>query len=186
MKGRYKVLITFVVIIGGFYGWLYWPDDTTDEEIADRYEGLTVKERENLYYEKYPEQKLSEDIEVWGGEKKSPTVLKTKIYESQEKFDPTLVKTAKENIPKMQSFFKTILKQCKDVKSFYEYETFLLVMEIMEEEIIEATEGTDSALTSLELLGYDKHPEVGTLISETRSLGLKISMCMDGLFSKYG
>jgi len=81
MKGRYKVLITFVVIIGGFYGWLFWPIDTTDEEIADRYEGLTVKERENLYYEKFPSQKLTEDVEVWGGPKKSPPVLETKQKE---------------------------------------------------------------------------------------------------------
>jgi len=80
MKGRYKVLITFVVIIGGFYGWLFWPNDTTDEEIADRYEGLTVKERENLYYEKFPSQKIpgyispSKEIQAI----KPPPVLETK------------------------------------------------------------------------------------------------------------
>ena len=68
MKGRYQFLITFLIIIGGFWGLVLWVNfdliiTGEREEIAEyRYEGPTVKEREDLYYEKNPSQKIIGDV----------------------------------------------------------------------------------------------------------------------------
>ena len=83
MKGRYKVLITFLIIIGGFWGFVIWANfdliiTGEREEIAEyRYEGPTVQEREDLYYEKNPSQKIIEDVSS-GEEIKQREVLKQK------------------------------------------------------------------------------------------------------------
>jgi len=123
----------------------------------------------------------------WAKQKqKQIELLKETEKREQEKFDPIVIKSAKESIPKMQSLPKEVLKQCKAIKSFSDYQIFLLAVEVMGEELIENMNRIGSALTLLELQGYDKHPEVGPLIRETRSLASATGTCIDGLVSKYG
>jgi len=101
-------------------------------------------------------------------------------------FDPTVIKLIKENIPEMQSLPKEILRQCQNVKSYSDYQTFILAVMVMEEELTETITLINSVLTDLELQGYDKHPEVGQLISETRYLASRTSACLDYLIILYG
>lgn len=123
----------------------------------------------------------------WAKQKQKQIELQKETEErEQEKFDPVVVKAAKENIPEMQSLPKEVLKQCKAVKSFSDYQIFLLAVGLMGEELTETINGINYALTLLEIQGYDKHPEVGPLIRETRSLALETGICIDELFSKYG
>ena len=106
--------------------------------------------------------------------------------EETSKFDPVVVKASKESIPEMQSLPKEILNQCKNIKSFSDYQVFILAVAIMEDELVEILELIDIALAILELQGYDKHPEVGPLIKETRSLAIETSQCLDEKMRKYG
>jgi len=110
----------------------------------------------------------------------------TEEKEQQGKFDLAVVEAAKKNIPGMQSLPKEIIKQCKAVKSSSDYQTFLIAVGVMSEQLIAITEDMNTLLTILELQGYDKHPEVGPLIRETRSLALETSDCIDELISRYG
>jgi len=103
-----------------------------------------------------------------------------------ESFDPLLVQSAKENIPGMQELPREVLKQCKAVKSLSEYQTFAVALVIMSEDMVEVLNGIDATLILLELGGYDKHPEVGPLIKETRSLAVETGDCIDDLLSRYG
>ena len=100
--------------------------------------------------------------------------------------DPAVIKAAKENIPPMQSLPKEILKQCQNVRSYSDYITFGLAVATMEDELLENINNIDAVLTVLELKGYDKHPEVGPLIKETRSLATESSECLNDLLRKYG
>lgn len=83
MKGRYQFLITILIIIGGFWGLVLWVNfdliitGEREEKAEYRYEGLTVQEREDLYYEKNPSHKIIEDISS-GEEIKQREVLKQK------------------------------------------------------------------------------------------------------------
>ena len=106
--------------------------------------------------------------------------------EETSKFDPVVVKAAKENIPEMQALPKEVLNQCKNIKSFSDYQVFSLAVAIMWDQFVETIELIDTALTILELQGYDKHPEVGPLIKETRSIAIEANQCLDEKIRKYG
>ena len=108
------------------------------------------------------------------------------LESSNTKFDTELVEAAKENIPLMQSLPREILEQCRAVKSYSDYQTFLIVVGIMSGELVENLETMDTLLTTLEIQGYDKHPEVGPLIKETRNVAMRASDCMNDLIRKYG
>lgn len=101
-------------------------------------------------------------------------------------YDPLVVKSAKANIPSMQSLFREILKQCNSVNSYSDFEIFATTIVIMQDELIQNTNNVNTVLTTLELEGYDKHPEVGPLIKETRSLALSTSSCIDRVLRIYG
>jgi len=123
----------------------------------------------------------------WAKQKQKQIELQKETEErEQEKFDPVIVSAAKKNIPGMANLPKEILKQCRAVNSVSDYETFMLAVMIMEQELLDTISGINSALTTLELLGYDEHPEVGPLIRETRSLATETSTCLDEMISKYG
>jgi len=154
----------FAILIGGVLIW-----QVTDPE------GYATFQEERERIERLEEQK-QEQIEL----------QKETEETEQEEFDPEVVKVAKENLPGMQTLPKAILKQCKAVKSFSDYQTFILEVEEMGEKLIETIKAIDSSLTSLEQQGYDKHPEVGPLITETKSLTLETGVCLDELVSKYG
>jgi len=105
---------------------------------------------------------------------------------SDDKFDPVIVAAAKKSIPEMQSLPKEILKQCKNVKSSSDYIVFGLAVEVMLDELMDGIRSIDAALTILELSGYDKHPEVGPLIKETRSISSEVITCIKELTRRYG
>lgn len=104
----------------------------------------------------------------------------------QNKFDPNVVKSAKENIPKMQELPRTILEQCKRVRSYSDYQVFTLAIKITEDDLLSTLKSMDSIITILELSGYDNHPEVGPLIRQTRSLAIETSDCLTDLTRRYG
>ncbi len=101
------------------------------------------------------------------------------------RFDPTIVASAKKNIPELQEFTKGILDECRAVKSYEDYQIFLIVLSVVGEEMIDVTYKIDAALTVLELDGYDEHPEVGPLITETRLLSLQTSGCLADMKIRY-
>jgi rRNA maturation endonuclease Nob1 len=101
-------------------------------------------------------------------------------------FDPLIVASARENIPQMQEISKVVLKECRDVNSYSDYQVFALAVAATEGSIAETILGVGEVLMILELEGYDEHPEVGPLIKETRSLQLEASYCIDDLLMRYG
>ena len=101
-------------------------------------------------------------------------------------FDPLLVASAKESFPAMQDLAKLVLKHCRDVNSYSDYLVFVTVVTSKSERLLENLNGIDEILTIYELKGYDKHPEVGPLIKETKSLSLEASYCIDDLLMRYG
>ena len=108
------------------------------------------------------------------------------IHELPEKeFDPLLVAEAKKSIPVMQDLAKLVLKECRDVNSYSDYQVFALAVAATEGSIAETILGVGEVLMILELEGYDEHPEVGPLIKETRSLYLKTGYCIDDLLVRY-
>ena len=119
--------------------------------------------------------------EVQTDTSKSAELVKTSDIE----FDPIIVESAKKNIPGMQSLLDETLRQCKNVKSFEDYQIFILAVASLEDELTQTITNSDLALTVLELKGYDKHPEVGPLIKETRSLATETSQCLDDMIKKY-
>ncbi len=100
-------------------------------------------------------------------------------------YDPEIVKSAKANIPSMQSPFRAILKQCNSVNSYSDYEVFVTAIAMMQDQLIQNTNDVNAILTTLELAGYDEHPEVGPLIKETRNLALNTSSCIDRVLRIY-
>jgi len=106
--------------------------------------------------------------------------------EKISKFNPAIIKSAKENIPQLQALPKVILKNCRNVNSYSDYLVFMLAIAATEPSVPETIYGIDAALTDLEILGYDKHPEVGPLIKETRSLASETGECLDNIIRKYG
>ena len=50
----------------------------------------------------------------------------------------------------------------------------------------ESVSEIDLILTTLELEGYDEHPEVGQLISETRQLAKITGVCLSDMAYVYG
>ena len=168
-KGK-KILLGIIIVVGGFFailigGVIIWQQ--TDPE------GFATFQEEREKKERLEEQK-QEQIEL----------QKAKETE-QEEFDPEVVKAIKEAVPGMQILPKEILKKCKAVKSSSDYQTFLLEVEEMGEKLIETVKAIDSSLTRLEQQEYDKHPEVGSLITETKSLTSETGVCIDELVSKY-
>jgi len=105
---------------------------------------------------------------------------------SDDKLDPALVASAKKNIPDMQSLPQEILKQCKNVKSLSDFITLGLAVEIMMDELLASMELNNALITSLEVNGYDKHPEVGPLIKKYRSITFEMTECMDEITRRYG
>lgn len=101
-------------------------------------------------------------------------------------FDPAIVKSAKENIPKMQITVKKILSECENVKSYSDYQTLGLAMLSVSDELTKNADDVDEILAALVMMGYDKHPEVGPLIEETRGLYWEANQCMTKLAGKYG
>ena len=120
--------------------------------------------------------------EVQTDTSKSAEPVKTSDIE----FDPIIVESAKKNIPGMQSLLNETLRQCKNVKSFEDYQIFILAVASLQDELTQTITSSDLALTVLELKGYDKHPEVGPLIKETRNLATVTSQCLDEMISRYG
>lgn len=100
-------------------------------------------------------------------------------------FDPALIKAAKENIPEMQKVAKVTLDACKKVKSYSDYQTFAEIVSSMSDNVIKFTDGVGAVLSELENRGYDKHPEVGPLIEETRDLYFEAYLCITELQDKY-
>jgi len=101
-------------------------------------------------------------------------------------FDPEVIEAAKENIPKMQEIPKVILIECRGVNSYSDYQTFMAALAVIEQDLLDNVYSIDTVLTLLESDGYDKHPEVGLLIKETRLLSEASGDCLDGLYRKYG
>jgi len=148
---------------------------------------MSDEENAELDRQKRLEEQKQKQIELLEEQKQKQIELPKETVEiEQEKFDPLVVKSAKKNIPEMQSLPKEVLKQCKAVRSFSDYEIFSLAIVVMSVELTETINGINYALTLLENQGYNKHPEVGPLIRETRSLALETGMCIDELVSKYG
>ena len=106
--------------------------------------------------------------------------------DTKKEFDPLIVASARENIPKMQEISKVVLKKCRDVNSYSDYQVFALAVAATDGAIVETIYGVAEVLMILELEGYDEHPEVGPLIKETRSLQLEASYCIDDLLMRYG
>ena len=97
-----------------------------------------------------------------------------------------VIASAKENIPIMQSLPKEILTQCQNVNSYSDYQIFILAVALLKDELLENINNIDAALTVLELQGYGKHPEVGPLIKETRSISAETTECLEDIVRKYG
>ena len=106
--------------------------------------------------------------------------------EKQQTFDPELVASAKKIIPKIQELPKELLKQCKNVNSYSDHKKLVRLVASLEDVITEDLHKFDVLLTVLESEGYDKHPEVGPLITETRSIAVEASECLKDLNKKYG
>lgn len=104
---------------------------------------------------------------------------------SNNGFDPALIKAAKENIPEMQNVAKITLDACKKVESYSDYQAFAEVVSSMSDNVIKFTAGVGAVLSELENRGYDKHPEVGPLIEETRDLYFEAYLCITELQDKY-
>ena len=54
------------------------------------------------------------------------------------------------------------------------------------DELTKNADEIDEVLSALVIKGYDKHPEVGPLIEETRDLYWEANLCMTKLTGKYG
>ena len=106
--------------------------------------------------------------------------------EPSTKFDPIIVQSAKEGIPSFQNFFKTILDGCNDVNSYDDYLIFMATVALMKDELIQNTNDVNVLLTTLELEGYDEHPEIGPMITKTRQIALDLSYCIDDIQYWYG
>jgi len=100
-------------------------------------------------------------------------------------FDPEVVESALKNIPDMQALPREVLQQCKAVKSYSDYLIFATAVAVMSEDLTQTLKLMDTALSSLELQGYDKHPKVGPLIREARSLAGESGDCVRDLVSRY-
>ena len=104
---------------------------------------------------------------------------------SNVEFDPEMVRVAEKNIPVMQIIFREVLKECNAVESYRDYLVLGNAIFIVQDEMVQAVEETDDALTILEVLGYDEHPTVGPLIKETRRLIGDSGDCVRDLLNKY-
>ncbi len=109
-----------------------------------------------------------------------------KIIKEQARFDPSIVASAKRNIPEMKALPEEILKQCENVNSRADYEIFILALTVQEINLEEILRDIKIALRALEIDGYDEHPEVGPLIYQTRNIAIKTGNCIDEVIRKYG
>ena len=105
---------------------------------------------------------------------------------SASKFDPIIVNAAKKYLPDMGALPKEILKQCLAVDSYSDYQNLALAIALLEDEMTQAIIDLDDALIILEIQGYDEHPEVGPLISETRQIAGDASDCLRTVDIIYG
>jgi len=187
-QGKYSIP-AWVKGVAGFWA----EDKITDDEFG---EGLSFLIDNEIIRIPLIEELKNENIQL----KNENDELKTKNFAletekfaeiigletTSTQFDPEIVKASKENIPGMQALPREILKQCKNVKSYSDYLTFSLAVSFVIDELVDTIEKINAALTTLELEGYDKHPEVGPLIKETRSLATETSECVDDVLRKYG
>jgi len=104
----------------------------------------------------------------------------------QETFDPELVASAKKNIPILRSLPEELLEQCENVNSASDFRILVVAVASMKDDLTKSLYKINLLLTSLELQGYDEHPEVGPLITETRSIAVEASECIKDLAKKYG
>jgi hypothetical protein len=161
-------------------------DSEKDETIANLSEKINsllydIKNLNNrIDFLENENQKLKNNIET------QPVATEEYTYESITKFDPEIVQSAKENIPKFQNFFRVILNQCESVNSYDDYLTFITAVALMEDELVQNTNDMNLILSALELEGYDEHAEVGPLISKTRQTALDASECIDEILYLYG
>ena len=86
----------------------------------------------------------------------------------------------------MQELPRVVLEQCLAVNSYSDYLTFGLALKLMQDEMLQTLEIIDSTLTILELQGYDEHPEVGPLITETRRISGDTADCITTVSFIYG
>jgi len=100
-------------------------------------------------------------------------------------FDPEMVRVAEKNIPDMQLLFREVLNQCNAVESYSDYLVMGTAISIVQDEMVQAAEEVDEALTILELSGYNEHSTVGPLIKETRQLIGSSGDCVRDLINKY-
>jgi len=187
-QGKYSIP-AWVKGVAGFWA----EDKITDDEFG---EGLSFLIDNEIIRIPLIEELKNENIQLKNENdelKRKNLALETEkfakiagIETNSIEFDPEIVKIAKENIPDIQSLPREILKQCQNVKSYQDYSNFSLLIAVMEDEIVEIFEQIDAVLTTLELEGYDKHPEVGPLIKQTRSLATETSECINDLLRKYG
>jgi hypothetical protein len=150
----------------------WWADDMISEEEFVKAIQFLVKN--GMIVVSFENESISQPLK-----EPSPTIQKSQ-------FDPVIVQSAKENIPGMQSLPREILNQCINVNSYSKYETFMLAIALMGDEIVKNIDDIDLVLTTLELAGYDEHPEVGKLIKDTRNISLSASNCIDRVISRYG
>jgi len=106
--------------------------------------------------------------------------------EFDSRFDPAIVASAKKNLPEMQELPLEILRQCEKVNSYSKYEIFVIALAVNSADLEETIRGIDMALEILESEGFDKHPEVGPLIYQTRDTAAKAGNCIDKVISRYG
>ena len=109
-----------------------------------------------------------------------------KIQQQTTQFDPIIVKSSLENIPKLQGLPKEILKQCRSVNSYSDYNTFALAVMLAEPSPAEVLNGVRAMLNVLESQGYDDHDEIGSLIDETRQILSDSDACILKIVAQYG
>ena len=101
-------------------------------------------------------------------------------------FDPKVVAASKKYIPDLQALPLEILQQCRAIDSYSDFSNFITVVGLLGNDLTDVIKDIDSMLTTLELDGYDEHPEVGPLIKETRQIARNVSSCLDDVVNRYG
>ncbi|MFQ5439962.1 MAG: hypothetical protein ACE5DL_00715 [Nitrosopumilaceae archaeon] len=100
-------------------------------------------------------------------------------------YDPEIVTEAEKGIPEFQNLFSTILRECNDVNSSADYDIFMSVYSLTNEDFAQTIYEIDSALAFLEESGYQKHSTLGPMIKDTRQLAGISGDCIIKLQNKY-
>jgi len=155
--------------------------DRFQEEVPNEKIFIEKTQEEKIAEQKIADQRDAENKRIYQELQREAERQK----ELQSKFDPIIVQSALENIPDMLALPKEILKQCKAVKSYSDYLIFATAVAVMGEDLTQIMYEINVVLSALELEGYDKHPKVGPLIRETRSVAGETSDCLTDLVSRY-